>query len=118
MPTTVELPKGHTALTPADMNRFSVGPDRKLYLDNERVATKTLFERPIARVIAGVTAGVTILGGAALLADTVLTMNDRYCWWPSLYSREAHCSDTTASKASDPASQPPAPVDTPRSTAR
>lgn len=115
MARTVKLPEGHTALTPADMDRFSVGPDKKLYLDNERVATKSLFERPMARVLAVVTAGVTILGGAAVLADTVLAMNDRYCWWAGLYSRETQCSDTAASKAPAPDSKTPTPADTSRS---
>jgi hypothetical protein len=88
---------GHVPLNDTTMDRFSIGPDNNLYLDDKKVVTQDLFQsfKNAGRVVKTVTFLVAVaafLSSATTSIDTLLKLNDRYCWQPRFYSSEAKCS--------------------------
>jgi hypothetical protein len=88
---------GHVPLNDETMDRFSIGPDNNLYLDDKKVVTQDLFQsfKNAGRVVKTVTflvAVATFLSSATTSVDTLLKLNDRYCWQARFYSSKAKCS--------------------------
>ncbi len=91
-----KLLPGHLPLDDDTLDRFSVGPDKKLYIDDEKLVTQDLFEAfktagwklKVGAFIVGLTG---VLLALASVSNQVLEWNDRYCWEPRFYSLASKC---------------------------
>jgi hypothetical protein len=96
-----EIPEGHTPLNAETLGRFSVGPDKHLYLDGAKIMTFDPFES--FKRAGWVGKAVATIGGLAAfvlaisnISNIILQWNDRYCWAPRYYSLESKCARAAA----------------------
>lgn len=101
---------GHKPLNSETLDRFSVGPDNKLYIDGKKLVTLDLFESFkkagwLGKTVASIAGVAAFLVAVGTVANLMLEWNDRYCLEPQFYSSASKCLNTENGGAKDPDNQ-------------